>query len=126
MIRYLRANRDALTDYRLQDGFRDPNQRGLGAAEGNVDKVMANRVSKRGMAWSVEGARRTAKVLEASHNASSMRRFLGVPPQPAGELLSRNSSTRTRPTPLSAATRRASGGHPLSTTAQNEFGPLLR
>jgi hypothetical protein len=68
VIRCLRANRDGLPDYRLQDVFRDPTLRGLGAAEGNVDKVMANRFCKGGMAWSVEGARRMAKVLEASHN----------------------------------------------------------
>jgi len=68
VVRYLRANRDGLADYRLQDGFRDPTLRGLGAAEGNVDKVMANRFCKRGMAWTIEGARRMAKVLEASHN----------------------------------------------------------
>lgn len=68
VIRYLRANRDGLMDYRLREGFQDAGLRGLGAAEGNVDKLLANRFSKRGMAWTIEGARRMAKVLEASHN----------------------------------------------------------
>lgn len=68
VIRYLRANRDGLMDYRLRDGFQDAGLRGLGAAEGNVDKLVATRFTKRGMAWTIEGARRMAKVLEASHN----------------------------------------------------------
>lgn len=68
VIRYLRANRDGLTDYRLRPGFQDPGLRGLGAAEGNVDKVVANRFTKRGMAWTFKGAGHMAKVLEASHN----------------------------------------------------------
>lgn len=70
VVQYLRANREALTDYRLRDGFQDAGLRGLGAAEGNVDKVVANRFCKRGMAWTIEGARRMAKVLEASHNGA--------------------------------------------------------
>ena len=67
-IRYLRHHRAGLQDYRLRAGFADPELRTLGAAEGNVDKVLANRMCKRGMAWSIAGARRMAKVLEASHN----------------------------------------------------------
>lgn len=70
VIRYLRANRSGLPDYRLREGFRDPSLRGLGAAEGNVDKLVANRFCKRGMAWTIEGAQRMAKVLEASHNGA--------------------------------------------------------
>jgi len=40
----------------------------LGAAEANIDKVIANRMSKRGMAWTIAGAYRMAKVLETTHN----------------------------------------------------------
>lgn len=68
VIRYLRANRDSLLDYRRREGFSDASLRGLGAAEGNVDKVVANRMAKRGMAWTVVGAQRMGKVLEATHN----------------------------------------------------------
>ncbi len=69
VIQYLQHNRSGLADYRLQDGFRDdPGLRGLGAGEANIDKVIANRMSKRGMAWTIAGARRMAKVLETTHN----------------------------------------------------------
>jgi len=68
VIQYLLHNRSGLADYRLQDGFREPGLRGLGAAEANIDKVIANRMSKRGMAWTIAGAHRMAKVLEATHN----------------------------------------------------------
>jgi len=68
VIQYLQHNRSGLADYRLQDGFREPGLRGLGAAEANIDKVIANRMSKRGMAWTIAGAHRMAKVLEATHN----------------------------------------------------------
>ena len=68
VIQYLQHNRSGLADYRLQEGFRDPTLRGLGACEANIDKVIANRMSKRGMAWTIAGARRMAKVLETTHN----------------------------------------------------------
>ncbi len=53
VIQYLQNNRSGLADYRLQDGFRDAGLRGLGACEANIDKVIANRMSKRGMAWTI-------------------------------------------------------------------------
>jgi len=68
VIQYLQNNRSGLADYRLQDGFRDAGLRGLGACEANIDKVIANRMSKRGMAWTIAGAHRMAKVLETTHN----------------------------------------------------------
>lgn len=68
VIQYLQNNRSGLADYRLQDGFREPGLRGLGACEANIDKVIANRMSKRGMAWTIAGAHRMAKVLETTHN----------------------------------------------------------
>ncbi|HET9849214.1 MAG TPA: hypothetical protein VFR68_11735 [Candidatus Dormibacteraeota bacterium] len=40
----------------------------MGAAEANIDKLIANRMSKRGMAWTIPGARRMARVLETTHN----------------------------------------------------------
>ncbi len=68
VIQYLQNNRSGLADDRLQDGFRERGLRGLGAAEANIDKVIANRMSKRGMAWMIAGAHRMAKVLEATRN----------------------------------------------------------
>jgi len=37
--------------------------RGLGAIEGNVDKLVANRMKKRGMSWTIKGARRMARLI---------------------------------------------------------------
>jgi len=50
---YLMDNCYGLRDYRLEvsgDGFR-----GLGAMEGNVDKLFADRMKKRGMSWTKKG-----------------------------------------------------------------------
>lgn len=56
---YLMDNCYGLRDYRLEvsgDGLR-----GLGAMEGNVDKLFADRMKKRGMSWTKKGANRMAK-----------------------------------------------------------------
>jgi len=58
---YLMANCYGLRDYRLEvdgDGLR-----GLGAIEGNVDKLVANRMKKRGMSWTINGAQRMARLI---------------------------------------------------------------
>ena len=50
-----------LRDYRLEvvgDGLR-----GLGAIEGNVDKLIADRMKKRGMSWTRRGADRMARLI---------------------------------------------------------------
>ncbi len=51
--RYLWDNRDGLLDYRARPlpVAAEPTWRGLGAAEGNVDKPWAGRLTKRGMSW---------------------------------------------------------------------------
>jgi Uncharacterised protein family (UPF0236) len=80
VIQYLERNRAGLADYRLREGFTaDPALRGLGAGEANIDKVIANRMSKRGMAWTIAGARRMAKVLETTHNGV-LGRYVSRPP----------------------------------------------
>lgn len=58
VIDYILNNHRGLADYRLKEQFSDQQLRSLGAAEGNVDKSIANRMCKRGMAWSKLGARR--------------------------------------------------------------------
>lgn len=58
---YLMENSYGLRDYRLEvngDGLR-----GLGAIEGNVDKLVANRMKKRGMSWTIKGAQRMARLI---------------------------------------------------------------
>ena len=58
---YLMSNCYGLRDYRLEVG--GDNLRGLGAIEGNVDKLVANRMKKRGMSWTIEGAQRMARLI---------------------------------------------------------------
>lgn len=58
---YLMENCYGLRDYRLEvdgDGLR-----GLGAIEGNVDKLIADRMKKRGMSWTKRGADRMARLI---------------------------------------------------------------
>lgn len=58
---YLMENCYGLRDYRLEvcgDGLR-----GLGAIEGNVDKLIATRMKKRGMSWTIKGAQRMARLI---------------------------------------------------------------
>jgi len=58
---YLMENCYGLRDYRLEvdgDGLR-----GLGAIEGNVDKLIADRMKKRGMSWTRRGADRMARLI---------------------------------------------------------------
>jgi len=58
---YLMANCHGLRDYRLE--IDASNLRGLGAIEGNVDKLVANRMKKRGMSWTIKGAQRMARLI---------------------------------------------------------------
>ncbi len=37
--------------------------RGLGTIEGNVDKLVANRMKKRGMSWTIKGAHRMTRLV---------------------------------------------------------------
>jgi len=58
---YLMSNCYGLRDYRLE--VDDDNLRGLGAIEGNVDKLVANRMKKRGMSWTIKGAQRMTMLI---------------------------------------------------------------
>ena len=63
---YLMTNCYGLRDYRLEVG--GDGLRGLGAIEGNVDKLVANRMKKRGMSWTINGARRMARLITLRHS----------------------------------------------------------
>lgn len=63
---YLLDNAWGLKDYRLNldlEGLR-----GLGAIEGNVDKLVATRMKKRGMSWTKRGAKRMSRLLQMRHS----------------------------------------------------------
>lgn len=62
---YLKNHQDALRDYREQlKGVLPADQiyGGMGAAEGSVDKSIANRMKKRGMSWTRKGADAMARL----------------------------------------------------------------
>ena len=56
-------------DWRNQVGQVPEGARGLGTMESNGDKLVANRVKKRGMSWTVAGAQRLAVATQLSANA---------------------------------------------------------
>lgn len=58
---YLLANAKGLRDYRLVTGY--DGMRGMGAIEANVDKLIATRMKKQGMSWTVRGANRMARLI---------------------------------------------------------------
>ena len=60
---YLSDNAAGLRDYRLDAGAECQHLRRTGAIESNVDKLVANRMKKRGMSWTIAGARRMACLL---------------------------------------------------------------
>jgi len=58
---YLMENAHGLADYRL--GTAEDGLRGIGAIEGNVDKLIATRMKKRGMSWTKCGGNRMARLI---------------------------------------------------------------
>ncbi len=64
--RYLMNNKEGLCDWRLRVEHQ-PEDRGLGAMEGNVDKLIAVRTKRRGMSWRLKGLHCMAKLLQCFH-----------------------------------------------------------
>lgn len=67
---YLRDNQEGLKDYRKRGiKFNDDIQlRGMGNAESSIDKILANRLKKKGMSWSIEGIISMSKILQLFAN----------------------------------------------------------
>lgn len=65
---YLLKHWEELNDYRNKISAPAKEFRGLGAMESNIDKILANRMKKKGMSWSYSGASNLAKVLIAKQN----------------------------------------------------------
>jgi hypothetical protein len=69
---YILDNAAGLGDYRLKLGDTDTTGlRGLGAMEGNVDKLAANRMKKRGMSWTKRGIRRMACLIRLQRSGEA-------------------------------------------------------
>src|SRR5581483_10807520 len=64
---YLQGQAESLLDYRhqLPSG---PECRSLGAIESTGDKLIKNRLGKRGMSWTVAGAEHMVKLLQEQAN----------------------------------------------------------
>jgi hypothetical protein len=63
IIGYISDNAAGLRDYRLDAGAEGQHLRRTGAIESNVDKLVANRMKKRGMSWTIAGAKYMACLL---------------------------------------------------------------
>lgn len=101
--------------------------RGLGAAEANVDKLVANRTCKRGMAWTIAGAQRMASALEANHNGV-LQAYVPRPmaaPSPRRPLRKffRTHDAYAR---IPGAAREELWRHPWTVSSSRGFNPLLR
>ena len=65
---YIESNLTRGMDWRKQVSDAPPDARSLGTMESNGDKLIANRMKKRGMSWTIRGAHRMAKVVQLVHN----------------------------------------------------------
>ncbi len=75
---YLQRQSASLEDYRRQLPS-GPECRSLGAIESNGDKLIKNRLAKRGMSWTLAGAQHMVKVLQEQANGR-LASWLGLPP----------------------------------------------
>jgi hypothetical protein len=85
---YLLNNSPGLRDYRLEVGY--DGLRGLGAIEGNVDKLIANRMKKRGMSWTRRGGNRMARLINLREMGELHSWINHHPDKPKGIALSKN------------------------------------
>ena len=95
-------NSFGLRDYRLEvagDGLR-----GLGAIEGNVDKLVANRMKKRGMSWTIKGARRMTRLVNL-REMGELHAWITHKGRQRDNKLSRQSRQTSMPKPNSGMTQ---------------------
>lgn len=64
---YLFSNKDGLK--------KEVPERGLGTMEGQIDKILAHRMKKRGMSWTLDGAHRMGIMLALRENGELDRRL---------------------------------------------------
>lgn len=65
---YVKANIVSGIDWRIQSEYVPEGARGLGTMESNGDKLVANRMKKRGMSWTIKGAHQMIKLIQLSAN----------------------------------------------------------
>jgi hypothetical protein len=80
----LRRQAASGADWRRQVAAVPLEARGLGTMESQEDKLVANRMKKRGMSWTIAGAQRMAKVIQLAAN-NEVSRWCGRPPPEWGK-----------------------------------------
>ena len=70
---YVESNISHGVDWRNRVPNAPSDARSLGTMESNGDKLIANRMKKRGMSWTIRGANRMAKTIQLSRNGELAR-----------------------------------------------------
>ncbi|MDD5704236.1 MAG: UPF0236 family protein, partial [Dehalococcoidales bacterium] len=73
---YVRNNLERGQDWRTQLQVEGKEARGMGTMESNEDKLVANRMKKKGLSWTIKGALRMNKALQLTANGE-IRMFCG-------------------------------------------------
>ena len=132
---YVESNVSNGVDWRNRVPNAPPDARGLGTMESNGDKLIANRMKKRGMSWTIRGAHRMAKVVQLKRNGELSRFCRRYRPrrQRGADLSSHRHSEATSKTRLSDWTQVSvpalSGPHssrPWTHSLRNLLKPLHR
>jgi len=66
--RYVKRNLETGRDWRTVAKIEGVESRGLGTMESNEDKLIANRMKKRGLSWTIGGAHRMNKAIQLAAN----------------------------------------------------------
>ena len=114
---YLEANISNGVDRRNRVPNAPSDARSLGTIQSNGDKLIANRMKKRGISWTIQGANRMAKTIQLSRNGElekfCHRRSVHDPVRGRQCLLPRDGSTsRTRASDWAGASAPALNGPP--------------
>lgn len=83
--RYVKRNLKKGKDWRT---YGEAEGRGLGSMESNEDKLVANRMKKRGLSWKVEGALRMHKAIQLAANGGIKPFCMRLRPTERGEVIS--------------------------------------
>ena len=128
---YLESNISNGVDRRNRVPNAPSDARSLGTIQSNGDKLIANRMKKRGISWTIRGANRMAKTIQLSRNGELARfchrRSVHDPVRGRQCLLPRDGSTsRTRASDWADASAPALNGPHSSPPWATELRRLLR
>ncbi|MFP3975314.1 MAG: ISLre2 family transposase [Dehalococcoidia bacterium] len=90
---YLMDNAEGLADYRI--GVSHDGLRGMGAIEGNVDKLVATRMKKRGMSWTKRGGDRMSRLINL-RESGEIQSWIREAPHKINSPLRKSSEARTQ------------------------------